>query len=88
LALTPSKGESGQAGRHLHLDIDGTGLDSLKGDCRDALNHTTAPSPDTRKSSIEAKRSLLVPGMSVNDRRNIRQLNCIRNEVVFLHKKD
>ncbi len=39
----PDDGEGGQAGRHLHLHAHGTGLDSLKGDCCDPLNHTTIP---------------------------------------------
>jgi hypothetical protein len=41
----PDDGEGGQAGRHLHLHAHGTGLDSLKGDCCDPLNHTTIPAP-------------------------------------------
>src|SRR5262245_14502981 len=61
LVRQPHDGEGRQAGRHLHLHVDGTGLDSLKGNCRDALNHTTAPGPDARISSIEARRGLLVP---------------------------
>ena len=32
-------GEGGQAGRDLNLDVDGAGLDALKRDCGDALNH-------------------------------------------------
>jgi hypothetical protein len=86
LVRQPHDGEGGQAGRHLHLHVDGTGLDSLKGNCRDALNHTTAPGPDARISSIEARRGLLVPGV-LNDQRNIREINCIGNGIAFLHKK-
>ncbi len=43
--------EGGQAGRDLHLHVDGAGLDALEGDGRNALDHNDAPHPDARQSS-------------------------------------
>src|SRR5262245_45076671 len=72
LVRQPDNGEGRQAGRYLHLYVDGTSLDPLKSNCRDALNHTTAPGPDTRRSSIEAKRALLAPSVRFHKMRKIK----------------
>ena len=37
--------EGGQTGRHLHLHVDGTGLDALEGDRCDTLDHEGLPTP-------------------------------------------
>ena len=37
--------EGGQAGRHLHLHVDGAGLDAFEGNRTDTLDHGDAPNP-------------------------------------------
>ena len=43
--------EGRQAGRHLHLHVDGAGLDALERHGGDPLDHAATPQPDTRQSS-------------------------------------
>jgi len=47
--------ECGQAGRDLHLHVDGTGLDALEGNGCNALDHAQAPQPGGTTRTIRER---------------------------------